>query len=106
MQWRGFNFLSKSKKDDLMNLLMGIQEALLESGLWQHPRVCFKDNVPSNLVAELSKICQRHKATIVTNEKKATHIVQYSPEVDGFVGQDADYLRTLVVRAANSAVTM
>jgi hypothetical protein len=80
-----------------MSLLTRIEEGLLESGLWQHPRVCFSDNVPSNLVEELSLECQRHKATVVTSEKKATHIVIYSPEVDGHVGQDADYLRTLVV---------
>ena len=106
MQWRAFNFTSKSKKDEHLSLLKTIEQGLLQSGLWQvqclgeipfhvlhssvcsglayisllfclivqRPRICFGESVPPATVNELSRICQKHKATIVSSSKKATHL--------------------------------
>ena len=99
MQWRQFNFLSKTKKDDLFRLFLYVEQALKDKNQLRLPALYFDPSIAKDLTASLVKIAVKHRGTVVEDQAQATHIVEFNEAVDGVRGEEADYLRTLTIRA-------
>ncbi|CAI8054691.1 SWI/SNF complex subunit SMARCC2 [Geodia barretti] len=100
--WRRFDFHSPARIDRGMELFITIHRDLVQSKVWEPPKLFFDSSVSRQTVQQLTEIVKRHQGSVVDVVTSASHVIYPAPPPSQSPGDE--FFRPVTVKGRNATV--